>query len=272
MGNEKFLKQYTCDGDAFLVKCYDDTEKKVLLIESENNPEDPREWFDHADHMVCWHSTLGDKHKYERPMHFQLDMIGKLFSDKQLEEAWKKAIRQPEMLFGRPDPNADFDSKYNLAENIREKLENSANYRLRILRESDDFAFLPLYLLDHSGLRMSTSDFHDPWDSGQVGWIWCSKKEILDFLGAQEEGRWKEAAKSLMESSVKQYDYYLCGDVYRWSLYGINDDGTLETVCDDCGGEYYGDTYKENGILDDFDVIEEIELNKRVQTIYTIAS
>src|SRR5579864_4230829 len=39
---------------------------------------------------------------------------------------------------------------------------------------------LPLYLLDHSGLRMSVSSFHDHWDSGQVGWIYVTKEKVKE--------------------------------------------------------------------------------------------
>ena len=34
----------------------------------------------------------------------------------------------------------------------------------------------PLYMMDHSGLSLSTSDFHDRFDSGQIGWIYIDKK------------------------------------------------------------------------------------------------
>ena len=37
---------------------------------------------------------------------------------------------------------------------------------------SDKYITLPLYLMDHSGLAMQTTSFNDPWDSGQVGWIY----------------------------------------------------------------------------------------------------
>ena len=46
---------------------------------------------------------------------------------------------------------------------------------------SEKYLMLPLYLYDHSGLAMSTESFsgrapHAEWDSGQVGWIYVSKK------------------------------------------------------------------------------------------------
>ena len=41
--------------------------------------------------------------------------------------------------------------------------------------EEEDFEnaliTLPVYMFDHSGIKLSTQDFNDPWDSGQIGWI-----------------------------------------------------------------------------------------------------
>ena len=45
-----------------------------------------------------------------------------------------------------------------------------------IIRANPGCVILPLYLYDHSGIRMNTSGFHCPWDSGQVGFIFVSAK------------------------------------------------------------------------------------------------
>ena len=59
---------------------------------------------------------------------------------------------------------------------------------------SEKYITLPLYLMDHSGLAMQTTSFNDPWDSGQVGWIYgfaawmetdtvrCSKSSCISIL------------------------------------------------------------------------------------------
>ena len=56
---------------------------------------------------------------------------------------------------------------------------------------------LPLYLYDHSGLSMSTSrsyPFNDPWDAGQVGWIFIEREKVLKEYSRKKrdnEGLWK---------------------------------------------------------------------------------
>jgi hypothetical protein len=39
---------------------------------------------------------------------------------------------------------------------------------------------LPLYLMDHSGISISTGSFGDRWDSGQVGWIVATPEKIRE--------------------------------------------------------------------------------------------
>ena len=61
---------------------------------------------------------------------------------------------------------------------------HSTNYtgwddlRAAIEREHDTAVILPLYLYDHSGITMRTEPFHCPWDSGQIGWTFISKKKV----------------------------------------------------------------------------------------------
>lgn len=72
------------------------------------------------------------------------------------------------------------------------------------------YCILPLYLLDHSGLSMSTTSFNDPWDSGQVGYIYCTKKDVEES-GLNPETDYPEVEEMLKEE-VKQYDKWLTGD------------------------------------------------------------
>ena len=51
----------------------------------------------------------------------------------------------------------------------------------------DEVVALPLYLYDHSGITMNTSGFSCPWDSGQVGWIYCTKKRFREETGYTED-------------------------------------------------------------------------------------
>jgi hypothetical protein len=82
---------------------------------------------------------------------------------------------------------------------------------------------MSLYLFDHSGLSISTGAFSCPWDSGQVGWIYCTAKTI-----EHEWGRYPDAEKtpieratSYLKAEVEEYDKYLRGEIY---CYQVDDD------------------------------------------------
>lgn len=82
-------------------------------------------------------------------------------------------------------------------------------------------AFLPLYLFDHSGLRISTRPFSCKWDSFQIGYVFLFPEKLQEFgieLDANtEEG--KEKARQILENEVKEYDRYLSGEVYDLRLF-----------------------------------------------------
>jgi hypothetical protein len=102
------------------------------------------------------------------------------------------------------------------------------------------YIILPLYLLDHGGITMSVRSFNDAWDSGQVGWIWISKKDACKELGVKRLRR--EALRRcirILESEVSIYDDYLRGDVYGW------------VAGDDSVWGYYGSDYEASGLMDD---------------------
>jgi hypothetical protein len=83
-----------------------------------------------------------------------------------------------------------------------------------IMKKEDSCVILPLYLYDHSGITMNTKGFSCRWDSGQVGWIFVSKKKI------REEYNVKRITKSLVSkvtelliNEVDIYDKYLTGEL-----------------------------------------------------------
>jgi hypothetical protein len=104
---------------------------------------------------------------------------------------------------------------------------------------------LPLYLMDHGGLSISTRDFYDRWDSGLVGCIYVARSDVLREYGIK---KLTHAVKSkvikVLESEVEVYNYYLQGNVYGYRLLGC--DGKEQ---DSCWG-FYGPDYRKNGMLD----------------------
>ena len=86
---------------------------------------------------------------------------------------------------------------------------------------------LPVYLLDHSGLRMSVIDFKDPWDSGQVGFIYCTK-EAIEKAGIKEYD--KHSIGKILKAEVDSYDEYLQGNPAYYFCIRDEDDKIVDSV------------------------------------------
>jgi len=90
-----------------------------------------------------------------------------------------------------------------------------------VLRRKD-VKSLPLFLFDHSGITMSTSAFDCPWDSGQVGIIFCTHDEIRKEFGPKGRAlvhiskKAVSSAFKLMRQEVETYDAFLKGEVYGY--------------------------------------------------------
>lgn len=189
---------------------YEETKGRYrLAIYTDDNPISPRQMDANIGRMVCFHSRyhLGDRHDYANKDEFLLDLLSSHFMDE--DEA--------HTFFERLDKNTSFIPPF-----ASEKLRDDV-----ILKElSENYVFLPLYLLDHSGLSMATTSFGDYWDSGQVGWIYASKATVIE-----EYGEWSEETiekvKEFMKGEVSTYDDYLRGENY---IYDIIDDSTGEVI------------------------------------------
>jgi len=91
-------------------------------------------------------------------------------------------------------------------------------------------AIEPVYMYDHSGLTIATKPFSCPWDSGQIGFAFVTREEVLnEHPGRQNLTKaLKQWAAAILESEVKTYDMYLRGDVWGYTIY---DDGTEIESC-----------------------------------------
>ena len=102
-----------------------------------------------------------------------------------------------------------------------------------VLPKCRDIIRLPLYLYDHSGITISTGRFACPWDSGQVGYVFMTKAQVLAELGkpgaTRLSPRLRDRATALMRAEVANYDRYLTGDV--WGYIVEDDDGAQIDSC-----------------------------------------
>jgi hypothetical protein len=101
---------------------------------------------------------------------------------------------------------------------------------------------LPIYLYDHSGLSMRTTPFSCPWDSGQVGWIYMTPKEIRErYQKKRISKQCREAVAAALVEEIRRYNHYLQGDVYGFEF--TSDSGEFIGCY-----EFYGSTLEETGI------------------------
>lgn len=87
---------------------------------------------------------------------------------------------------------------------------------------------LPVYMLDHSGIYLSTTDFADPWDSGQLGFIYCTKEQAQKWYGYLPD---EETLKAELRAEIETYNDYLNGSWYEFFIEGMDGE-----IMDSCGG------------------------------------
>ena len=157
-----------------------------------------------------------------------------------------------------------FHNKYNLGDktdynsrdyNSWEELEKA------IIEKEKPVVILPVYLFDHSGLRIKVGSFsgllpggYAEFDSGQVGFMFSRRDDVLKEYGVKKiSPKIKEKVEKLLRGEIAVYDQYLMGDVYGFRV-------VKPTHCDECGNDdeeevdscwgFYGHDPKTNGMLD----------------------
>jgi len=190
-------------------------EKYRLIVRHDDDTESPREQ-DNVGTMVCWHKNynLGDKRENPR------------------DSAHDWALRLANQLDDTFEYGDDADTK-----------------ELKKAREiiNKHCVILPLYLYDHSGITISTEKFSCPWDSGQVGWIYCTLEKGKKEIGPDVDGALRESITKRLEREVKTYDDFITGQCWWFELQFKSTEGEWETE-DSCGG-FIGDV-KTCGIRD----------------------
>lgn len=96
---------------------------------------------------------------------------------------------------------------------------------------ADIALIMPLYLYDHSGLRIKVGSFagllpqgHAEWDSGQVGWIYVTKEALRkEYSVKRITAKILAQARHVLMCEVGAYDQFLSGDVWGYDIEGIAD-------------------------------------------------
>lgn len=102
---------------------------------------------------------------------------------------------------------------------------------------------LPIALLDHSGLHMwvgNGSHWSDAggWDSGQVGFIYCTPEQIRkEYSCKRISKQTREKAERVLRGEIEAFDQFLRGDVYGYQVTD-EENNHLDSCCGFFGFEY----------------------------------
>ncbi len=81
-------------------------------------------------------------------------------------------------------------------------------------QEKDIILIKPIYMLDHSGISVDLRDYNDKWDSGQIGFIWTTKK-LMKKAGLKPT---VSEADKLIKQEFKSWKKYIEGEIYSYCI------------------------------------------------------
>ena len=97
--------------------------------------------------------------------------------------------------------------------------------------QSGEYIGLPVFAYVHGAATISTSPFSCPWDSGQSGFVYCTREKALAEWGNTPD--YEANAIRVLSGEVETFDEYLQGDVYGYTITDAHGD-----IVDSCWGFY----------------------------------
>lgn len=146
-----------------------------------------------------------------------------------------------------------FHNRYRLSDESiynKDSFDSWDELKKQIIKDFNPSVILPVYMYEHGGISLSTSGFSCPWDSGQIGFIFLSRKKALEEYNTKRiTKKIKEKIEKCLNAEIKEYSNYLNGEVYG---YVIEEDGE---IIDSCYG-YYGREYAEEAAIESMNYYE----------------
>lgn len=110
--------------------------------------------------------------------------------------------------------------------------------------EETESVWLPVFLMDHSGLALSTGSSGCPWDSGQVGVIFCTKQKALkEFNTKRMTPKLRDKILKGLKTEVETMHQYVSGEVYGIVIKDADGD-----EIDSCWGFFGSEYTKEESV------------------------
>lgn len=197
-------------------------EYKGFTIEThyDTSPESPREW-SNLGTMIGFHSryALGDKHNFADADAMFHSLLEEAMGDYDKAEA-----------------------EFERAMAVTETLQQLHGELLETIQKK--FLVLPVYMYEHSGIALNCGGFSDPWDSGQVGFIYVSYEALRKEYSVKRVGKKTlKTAERVLKQEVKTYSEYVNGEVYGFIVKDSDDEQIEDGSC----WGYYGDDGDEDG-------------------------
>ena len=106
-----------------------------------------------------------------------------------------------------------------------------------IWNHEDPLFVWPVSMLDHSGISIWIGYPTDPWDSGQIGFIYVRKEDVRkNFEVKRISKKLKKEVERIVQAEFETYKKYVEGDVYRITIKTLNGD-------EDSLGGFYLDSW-----------------------------
>lgn len=133
--------------------------------------------------------------------------------------------------------NADYDNWNEIREVLVEKVKPAIIFQVS--------------MTSHSGETIYIGAPRDPWDSGTVGFIYVTYKDIRESFGIKDDVSLNqeqvEHAAKMIRSEIEEYDDWIQGNCYGYLVFGPDDP---DKELDSCWG-YIGSDTKRSSIIDD---------------------
>ena len=114
-------------------------------------------------------------------------------------------------------------------------------FEAAIRKEENVVVMLPIFMYDHSGVTINVHGFSCNFDSGQIGFIYATREDVLrEYDKKRISKKMREKIEKQLEAEVSEYRQYLEGDVWGYIIENV--DG--EEV-DSCWGFYGHDDCEE---------------------------
>lgn len=119
-----------------------------------------------------------------------------------------------------------YSSKYSYGDNVNQgRIFDSRDELEECIHGIKDVLLLAIYVYDHSGVSVSTNVPTCGWDSSCIGYIYASPDMI------EKWGTNADYAEKILIAEIEEYNQYLNGEVYKYTIEGPYTD-------ESCAGYY----------------------------------